>query len=272
MVKVISFFIFTVIFMFFLLLVVWNTAVSEQSLSEAIKRSLNRAYSVKLHGFRKGFLGEIKIAEVQIYINEKVAVVISETHGSVNLGGIFRGKILITFDGNISAGTIRLTYEVPFLKTHAEKTLKVYVNSVELSGLDYLKKSGIKGSGLFSGSFTLKTGNRSEGTFEVKKCRFSDFHGGGFYLPAGYITEITARVSTDGQAVNIESVYLTGEGINCRISGRILNDFLDVSIEVMPDGDFKDKNLLFLLKQYELSPGIYVIKISQKTLSLNLPF
>ncbi|MBF0464911.1 MAG: hypothetical protein HQK88_07110 [Nitrospirae bacterium] len=256
-----------------LLILLWNVAIPEEFLKETIEKSVRTPYSMKLKGFSKSIVipFKVNIAEVKLFQNTTVMAVISNAVISVKPEEVLSGNLFCTFTGTISNGTINLTYTAPILK-FSEKTLTATLDSVQLSGLGLIKKVGIKGSGLVSGNFTLNASNKGEGVFEVKKCRFEDFHGGGLYIPAKYITGITGKLSTDAENVNIESIYLTAENISCRISGKISNGSLDVAIQIMPDADFKDKTILFLLKQYEVSQGVYVVRVVRKLSVLKLPF
>ncbi|QWR77467.1 hypothetical protein [Candidatus Magnetomonas plexicatena] len=272
--KIVKYTVLAIISLPLLLLIAWNVSVSEEFLKETIeKKSVHAPYSLKLNGFNKSIFipFKVNIAEIKLLQDKTVMAVISDAVISIKLEKILSGNLFFTFSGRVSSGAVNLTYTAPLLKPF-EKTLTAAIDSVELSGLGFIKKAGIKGSGLMSGNFTLNADNKGDGVFEVKKCHFEDFHGGGLYLPAKYITEITGKLSTDTETVNIESVYLTAENISCRISGKIINGSLDVSIQIMPDADFKDKTILLLLKQYEVSPGVYVVRIARKLSFLNFPF
>jgi type II secretion system protein N len=166
-------------------------------------------------------------------------------------------RLTLTFHGDISGG--KITGEVNLLKE--KNHMNVGIDNANVNGIPLFEVMGLSGKGTLSGEFRLKDGT-GDLKFSLKDAQFESTSFSGVIIPVNLFQSATGAMTIDGDLVRIGSLSLQGNGIYARVKGNIRNNVMDLIIELMQDSSFTDKSsILFLLENYKVSPGYYVIPV-----------
>ena len=86
----------------------------------------------------------------------------------------------------------------------------------------------------------------------------------GVPVPLDLFSSAKGKAVVTGDLVTVESLGFQGEGLYARLSGTVKGNKTTMQLEILPErGAEKQFPMILLLKQYEKSPGRYVIPLRQ---------
>jgi hypothetical protein len=163
----------------------------------------------------------------------------------------------LSLDGRIGAGH----FSGDAILSKNMITVNIDFMQASLMDMQFLKISGIRGTGDVSGKFTL-IDQKGHLEFLVKDAGIEPAVFAGVTVPLNFFNTIKGSLDIEGNTFDLASVSLEGRHIFARLKGVIKDNVMDLRMEVMPQKSFLE-NPLFLsqVDRYQVSPGYYVIPV-----------
>ncbi|MBF0317803.1 MAG: type II secretion system protein GspN [Nitrospirae bacterium] len=237
----------------------WMVAIPEDLIVNWIKTSVEKPFVLEVNDLRKEALFTVKIKDVRLLLSKNNDVLVLNDC-TIRINPVFLPfkTVKMSFNAALSGGYIKGD---GIIKKDLVR-INANMDDIELSGLSYLKRYSLKGHGIFSGDFTFYK-DTGELAFKIRDFTFGDIHSHGVYLPLKYFNVINGLIVLKDEQLTTESVTFSGEGIYARIKGKIAKGSINMQIDVMPEDNFPDKDKLAIIKNYEVSPGVYSIEIKK---------
>ncbi|KJU84598.1 conserved hypothetical protein, secreted [Candidatus Magnetobacterium bavaricum] len=238
---------------------VWMVAIPEELIVNWIKASVEKPLLIEVNDLRKESLFTVKIKDVRLLLSKNNDVIVLNDC-TIRINPVFLPfhTVRVYFNAGVSGGYIKGS---GIIKKDLI-SVNGHMDDIELSGLNYLKKHSLKGHGIFSGDFTFYKG-AGELAFKIRDFTFNDLYSHGIYLPLKYFNVINGLLVLKDEHLTAESVTFSGVGIYARIKGKLAKGSINMQIDVMPEDNFPDKSKLALIKNYEVSPGVYSIAVKK---------
>jgi type II secretion system protein N len=137
-----------------------------------------------------------------------------------------------------------------------------------VGGLPVFAGIGIYGEGTVAFNFR---GQDSRGaiTFSIDHAKLSGGLAGFEAIPLNRFQNVKGMLAL-GQKITVNSLTMEGRGIYVRVKGEVKASNIDGRAEIMLNSSFDEYSLLSaVLDQYKVSPGYYVVPLSQGNLFSN---
>ncbi|MBF0537993.1 MAG: type II secretion system protein GspN [Nitrospirae bacterium] len=237
----------------------WLIAIPEDLIVSWIKNSVEKPLVIEINDLRKETLFNVKIKDIRLLLSKNnELIILNDCTIKINPVFLLSNTVKVYFKAGLSGGYIKGSGII----RKDLVSISGNMDNIELSGLNYLKRYSLKGHGIFSGTFTYDK-DTGELAFKIRDFTFSDLYSHGIYLPLKYFNEINGLLFLKKEQLTAESVTFSGKGIYARIKGRLVKGSGDIKIDIMPEDNFPDKDRLALIKNYEVSPGVYSIEIKK---------
>jgi type II secretion system protein N len=243
----------------FLVFGLWNIAVPESLLTNLIEEAMHDgSLRLGVSDMRKGLFYDFSCESIALARNGRPLLSVGNVEGHINPLSLLLFKLDVLFTGDLGRGKVTGSIDLFRGKSH----ITVEVRGAELEYVPFFASLGIEGRGILSGDINIRNSKGSV-TFSVADARLNPAAFGGIMLPLDVFEGGRGAMTVDGGILRIKSFALEGEGIYSRLKGDIASGRMNLTMELMPEKAFKDRNLIFLtLKRYEVSPGHYYIPIT----------
>lgn len=237
------------------LVLVWFFAIPvsliKSNIEDVVARSGNSNMKLSIEGLSKGLFFNLYADRLDLEIDAKPALNVTDFTGKFAPGYLLDGKLAIRINGNIAGGDLNGVFQFPV-------NGEIIIERAALDKIPYLSRFGIDVKGSAYSNITLD--------IEAVKIFFK--------VPDLNIDESTTiipllntfhtlqgSVSIVKNMVEVESVSLEGDKGYARLKGNILNNRMDLAIELMPDRDKLNALESMMIGKYIVSPGYYVVPI-----------
>ncbi len=238
----------------------WFIAIPNDVLVHKIESYFVKSpFSVKVDNLRKGLLFNLKIEKVQIERNNSRIDSVHHIRLDMNPFYLLFKTVKVSFNATFGGGQI----EGKAIIEKGSTKVKAKFSNLKIQDMDYAKLLGIKGKGTLSGTVRLE-GSSGTVRFVVRESQLEDVYKHDTYLPLSFFSEIKGLLSIEKKVINLKSISCEGKDVFARIKGMIKNGSANVVLEVMPEHNFSEMDMLSLIKKYEISPGFYSIPIRKK--------
>jgi type II secretion system protein N len=240
----------------FFLILVWLLAVPnsliKEKIEDAVSRSGNGSLSLSIEGIRKGILFTLYADAVNLCIEDKPALRISDFYINFNPRYLTSGRPAFDLKGKIGTGSINGILKLP-LKGNFK------IEGADLDAIPYLTRSGMDIKGHLSSSINLNE-NKADAVFKVPDLDIKE-------SPITVIPlietfrMIQGSLRLTGNDVTVDSISLEGEKGFARLKGNITNGNAKLILELMPVESSLNALESTLIGKYTVSPGYYVVPI-----------
>jgi type II secretion system protein N len=269
-----------ILIVFVIVLVVfgsWFIVMPEPFLVNLIENALtSENVYLKTEGFRKGFFYSITVEKILLMKRgdlkkneggvpglsvassqpEAPLVVLNDVTGKVNLLSVARLNPQLDFESHLQGG--RVTGEVDLAGKGA---VAIKGDNISIEGIPFLDLIGIRGRGNLAGTFRSRNG-QGEITFSVLNAKLKNTSFEGVFLPLEVFHTVHGLVTLKDGALDVRSFTLQGDGVYARVKGNATGQRLNMDVELMMDSSFRETPILqALVRQYQVSPGYYVIPL-----------
>ncbi len=237
------------------LMLVWLFAIPvsliQSNIEGVVARSGNSNMRLTIEGLRKGLFLNLYADRLDLNIDDRSALTVTEFNGRFSPGYLLYGKLAVRIKGNIADGDLNGVFQYPV-------NGEMKIEKAALDKIPYLARFGIE----------LNGSAYSDITMDMKAVNIV------FKVPDLSIDESTTiipllhtfrtlqgSVSIIQNRVNVDSVSLEGDKGYARLKGNIINKKMDLAIELMPDRDKLNALESMMIGKYIVSPGYYVIPI-----------
>ncbi|MBF0565650.1 MAG: type II secretion system protein GspN [Nitrospirae bacterium] len=237
----------------------WMIAIPGSFIKGKIESSVKKPYKIEARDIKKGIFFNVTIGSIKVSKGSGELLTLTDTYVSFEPSSLLFRKLKLLLKTTLNGGVIN--GEVVAEKGEASGGGNF--SDIDVGAFSYLRRLGIRGDGTLSGTFTLE-GKGGQVVFSVTDFKFQDIYSHGIYVPLKYFNELKGAIRVENGVLEMKSVTATGKGIFARVKGKVENAFSDITIELMPEEDFPDKDKLAFLRQYEVSPGAYVITVKKR--------
>jgi len=213
--------------------------------------------TIQAMGFKKGLLYRFSADRLLVQHRQKPVVSFENVSLRIHPSSLITLRMRSSLNGETGGGEINGMLDLAKKETRAEIDLK----GVQISEVPFFSKNGIEGSGILSGTYTMiEEKGRLE--FLVTDAKLKPVVLAGNTIPLNFFHTVRGYMDISNSELEDVSVSFEGEDIYARMKGKVQDAFANLAIEVMPEAGIA-KNPLFLheFKQYEVSPGYYVIPV-----------
>ena len=240
---------------------VWMIAIPEEVILNLIGASVSGSgMRVECTGFRKDPFFGFRADSLSLRKGERELIAAGNLSGRINVFSLVKLRLPLTFSGRIGDGTISGTAEL-LRKDHE---LSLTVKDVNTDAVPFVGLFGIKGNAVLTGSMLLRNGHGGI-RFDLKDLKDMNGSFGTVSIPLGDFRSGQGALEVSPDRVRITSFTLEGPDIYARVKGDAANGRLNLTLEVMPEKAFIDRNLMLgLLERYQVSPGHYVIPLTNQ--------
>lgn len=217
----------------------------------------NNSLQIEIKGFKKGFLYNIFVDEIIVRSANGEIMTLNNINSEINPFKLLMKNLDMSLEGDSGNGKIKGIISFGKENTNGKFEFK----SIDLNAFSFLRKTKIKGSGNISGSFVF---NNKELHIEFisRNLSLEDIELSGIKTPISCFHSMSGAINVNNNLISIESISFDGQNIYARLKGYIKDYIADTTLEIMPDKDFTDNPFIFAgLKQYEVSPGYYLIPL-----------
>lgn len=255
LIRYISFF---VIGMAVLIIGLWIIAVSEDTITAAIKNSVStERFRIEMDRLKKGLFYSLSIDMVELKGRNGTLFYIEEVSGKINPLYLFLLRHKSSFRGKINRGIISGAFSIGRNK----RSISIEIDNVDIKDIPYLERIALKGRGVLSARFVIENycGNIK---FALSDAQLETFVFSGINIPMEMFNKAQGVASIKGNIIEINSFSLEGPGIYGRVKGRVKDNVADLSLEIMPEPSAQERFLMLaFIDKYKVSPGYYVIPI-----------
>ncbi len=243
----------------FLVLGLWIIAVPESLLTNLVEEAMHDGgLRLRVSDMRKGPFYDFSCGSITLNKNSRPLLSVGDVEGHINPLSLLLFKLNVLFSGDLSGGKVKGSIDL----FRGKSQVSMAVRGAELEHMPFFASLGIEGRGILSGDISIRS-SKGTVTFSVTDAQFNPAAFGGVALPLDVFNSGRGAMTVDGSMLRIQSFSLEGEGIYSRLKGDIAAGRMNLTMELMPEKTFKDRNLVFLtLKRYEVSPGYYSIPVT----------
>jgi type II secretion system protein N len=247
----------------------WHIAIPDRVILHLFNRALEpQGLSAEMTGIKKGFFFSFISDRLKIQKSGITLISVENVHYKIDFFSLLNLRLSFLLSGDLGKGKITARSDLLW----REKIVNIKIEKAEIEGNALLSAAGTAGSGLFSGDLKI-INNSGEFSFSLTNAKFQPSSFGGIPLPLEFISDAKGLFSLNSDDTEIKSLTLEGDGIFVRIKGKVASSMVDLNIELMPERSFMEKNPIFyLLEQYRISPGYYVIPIGSNVSFKSFPF
>jgi len=237
------------------LVLLWTIAVPVDLIKERLESAVagpaggNAALSV--NGLRKGIFFTLSAESLDLKIDSRPALRISDFSGSFTPRYLTGGKLGFDIKGRIGTGDVSGILKLPL-----EGSIKA--DRAELSEIPYLARFDTVINGHVSSDITIN-GNVIKMLFNVPDLNIDD---SASVIPLlNTFRKLQGAISVNDNTIQVDSVSLDGEKGYARLKGRITGNIMDLSLELMPVAGTLNTLESMVIGKYIVSPGYYVVPI-----------
>jgi len=247
-----------------LIWVIW-IAIPESFLRDTIENSLSeKHFRLETEGLKKNIFFKFTIDRLTLKGFGKEQVSFQNIQAPIMLPAFIRLKLNIKFHGDFGRGNI----SGDIIRTLHETKIHINFENAHISDLPFLNHAGISGSGMLSGNLTMAD-SKGDVEFVTHDAQFQPVVLSDIILPLNLFNSARGALEVRGNVMQVTSLSLEGRDIYARLKGKIDSNFIDFSMEIMPERPFLENPLFFnTLERYKISPGYYVVHVKKKLRSL----
>lgn len=239
----------------FFLVLIWLFAIPvsliQSNIEDAVARSGNSNMRLSVEGLRKGFFLNLFADRLDLKIDDRPALNVTEFSGRFAPGYLLNGKLAVRIKGNIADGDLNGVFQFPV-------NGEIKIEKAALDKIPYLARFGIdiKGSAYSDIDMDIEATNV---VFRVPDLSIDEST---TLIPLlNTFHTIQGSLSIIQNDVEVKSVSLEGDKGYARLKGNIINNRMDLVIELMPDRDKLNALESMMIGKYIVSPGYYVVPI-----------
>ncbi len=244
-----------------LIILLWFIALPDSVIKDSIEDSISNQgrinLSPSLNGLRKGLFFTVYADSLELKINKKSALLITDISGRINPLYLFKKQFAFSVKGKMGTGDVEGSFKLP-------ESGNLKINKAEFSAIPYLSSMGLQGQGLISADLILKN-NIADATFEIPDSEINSSTLA-IPLPIASFRKIQGALQLQGDTIKVTSISLDSDKGYARLKGDVINGNMNLILELMPDSGKLEPAELMLISQYQVSPGYYVIPIKKSIL------
>lgn len=237
---------------------IWWIAIPKGLLQRAFERALmGDQVQLEVEDLEKSLLYGVKARQIRVRKGEKTLLSINDVTGLIHPISLLRLRLRTTFEGQMGGGRL----EGEAVQGRGGSFIRVRLARSDIGKISELEGLGLRGKGFLSAEYELRDG-RGDLKFSLQEAQMEEVSKWGIRIPLQSIRSAKGMVTIRGDAVEVHSVSLEGEGIYARLKGQIKGEELDMTVELMPESTFNDTtNLLWMARIYQNSHGHYLIPL-----------
>ncbi len=243
------------------IILLWFIALPDSVIKNSIEDSISNQgrinLSPSLNGIRKGLFFTVYADSLELKINKKSALIITDISGRINPLYLFKKQFAFSVKGKMGTGDVEGDFKLP-------ESGSLKIDKAEFSAVPYLTSAGLQGKGLISAIFTLKN-NIVDAIFEIPD---ADIHSStqAIPLPVTSFRKIQGALQIQGTTIRITSISLEADKGYARLKGDVINGNMNLILELMPSAGKLEPVESMLIGKYQVSPGHYIIPIKKSIL------
>ncbi len=243
----------------FLVFGLWIVAVPASLITNLVEGAMREGdLRLRVTELQKGLFYDFTCGSITLLKKDKPLLSVENIEGKINPLSLLLLKLDVSFDGDLSGGKVDGSIDL----FRGGDRVSVAVRNAGLEGMPFFSQLGIRGNGVLSGDISIKNA-KGTATFSVADARFDQASIAGIAVPLNVFTSALGAMTVGSKTLRIQSFALEGEGIYARLSGDISAGRMNLKMELMPEKNFKDQNVVFIMiKKYEVSPGYYSIPLT----------
>lgn len=214
-------------------------------------------FTIQAEGFKKGLLYRFSADRLLVQHRHKPVVSFQNVSLRINPSSLIRLRMRSLLKGEIGGGEINGTLDLAKKDTRIE----IDMDGIRINEVPFFSKNGIEGSGILSGTYTMIK-EKGHLEFLVENAQLKPIVLTGKTIPLNFFHTVRGYMDIRNNKLGAVSVSFEGKDIYARMKGKVQDAFANLAIEVMPEAGIAE-NPFFLheFKQYEVSPGYYVIPV-----------
>ncbi|MDA8168524.1 MAG: type II secretion system protein GspN [Nitrospiraceae bacterium] len=221
----------------------WYAAVPDAIVPQMISNRVgDLGVSVEAQGFHKGLFLNFSADTLDIKYGGKLAVRLDNLQGHISPLSLLLLKVRMPFHSGVSGGDIDGVFAYGLLS--GKKDIKTLISNVQVGRIPAVKD---RLQGILNARLEF-AGERGQFVYKMEGMK-------GF--PYDF-TSSNGVLDLSMKDIRIKSVSLDSDWAYARMKGSITGGFYDLKTEVMPHS----ASYNYMLAQYEVSPGYYVIPAS----------
>lgn len=238
-----------------LIILIWFIVIPKDLIEDYIEQSPARSglknIKLSIEGLHKGFLFNLNASSLNLLIDDRPALVITDLTGRLS-AVLFKNKsVAISVNGKIGSGNMDATFSTP-------SEGKITIERAELVSIPYFDRLGLDIKGHLLSDIAIKN-NTVKATFRVPDLSIDD---SSTVIPLlNTFKKLQGSLTLMNNGIKIESLSLEGNKGYARIKGNISNGMADLSLELMPEVERLTSFEEMLIGKYIVSPGYYVVPI-----------
>lgn len=236
------------------LVLIWLFAIPvsliQSNVEDVVARSGNSNMKLSIEGLRKGLFLNLYADKLDLEIDNKPALIVTEFAGSFAPGYLLDGKLAVKIRGNIADGDLKGVFQFPV-------NGEIKIERAALDKIPYLVRFGIDIKGSAYSDITMDI----EAVKVVFKVPDLSIESTSIIPLLDTFHTLQGAVSIIQNQVKVDSISLEGDKGYARLKGNIINNRMDLAIELMPDRDKLNALESMMIGKYIVSPGYYVVPI-----------
>ncbi|MBA4372458.1 MAG: type II secretion system protein GspN [Thermodesulfovibrio sp.] len=247
--------------LFLLVIGTWIIAIPETTILTLIGNALSDSrVQVECDGFRKSLFFGFNAEKISVKKSERLLIAVDSFSGQIDFFSLIKLKPMFNFSGNIGSGRLQGSAEL----LRKSREVSVSITEVDIAAIPFFELAGLRGGGRISGNMVLQN-NRGEIRFDLKEMKIPSGTFGNIAVPLHFFESAQGAMEISGSKAKVNSFTMEGPGVYARIRGDITDSRLALTLEMMPEKTFADRNpLLLLLEKYKVSPGMYLIPLTNR--------
>ncbi len=239
----------------------WMIAIPEETILGLIANSLSDStMQIECNGFKKNIFFGFNADSISIKKNDRTFITVENVSGHISLFQIVRLKLPLILSGTIGDGRIAGTAEL----LRGDREISLTIDGTEVASIPFFDLLGLKGSSRLSGTMVMQNG-RGDIQFDMKDTHFVSGTFGSISIPLNDFRKAQGALEIRNAGIKVKSFTMEGPGIYSRIKGDITGGKMNLTLELMPEKSFTDKNLVFsLLAKYMVTPGFYSVPLTNQ--------
>jgi type II secretion system protein N len=238
-----------------LLVLLWAIAVPvdliKERLESAVAGPADSNIAIAVNGLRKGLFFTLSADSLDLKIDNRPALRITDFTGSFSPRYLAGGKLAFDVKGKIGTGDVNGILKLPL-----EGSIKT--DRAELSEIPYLARFDTVING-HAGSDISINGNVIKIIFNVPDLKIDD---SASVIPLlNTFSKLQGALSVKGNTIQIDSISLDGEKGYARLKGSITRNVMDLSLELMPAAGALGTLESMVIGKYIVSPGYYAVPV-----------
>jgi len=214
--------------------------------------------TIQAEGFKKGLFYRFSADRMLVQHRHKPILTFQSVSLRISPSSLMRLRMRSLLNGEIGGGKINGTLDFAKKDTRVE----IEMDGIRINEVPFFSQNGIEGSGIMSGTYTMIE-DKGRLEFLVEDAQLKPLVLKGKTIPLNFFHTVRGYIDLFNSKLEAVSVSFEGKDIYARMKGKVQDSFANLAIELMPEAGIA-KNPLFLheFKQYEVSPGYYVIPVS----------